>query len=164
MRSIISARSERVCRSMASLLSSRRRMTPTRLALSDEREKKSVVMPPGSIVFMPTPKHVQLGRHALGEVRRDDGLLSGTSYRSAGDYSCRNLPNRQGQLARLGSANVLCRSHAGHAPESVNEMGLIVKPAGDSDFCERHSSAPEQGDGSVNPQPQDKLMWWQAHR
>jgi len=39
-------------------------------------------------------------------------------------------------------------------------MWLIMKPAGDSDFREGHSSVPEQADGSVDAQTQDKLVWW----
>jgi hypothetical protein len=39
-------------------------------------------------------------------------------------------------------------------------MWLIVKPAGDSDFREGQSAAPQQADGSVNAQTQHKLVWW----
>ena len=43
-------------------------------------------------------------------------------------------------------------------------MWLIMKPAGDGDFREGHSPAPEQADGSVNAQGHNKLMRWQANR
>ena len=63
----------------------------------------------------------------------------------------------------MGSADVLCWSRAGDGSESVNQMWLIMKPACDGDFSEGHSSALEQADGSVNAQPQNKLMWRQTH-